>query len=158
MIPPPSTVYDDVALETCTQYMSFKRQDKNVSVRHCHTGRVLFVEQPIHTNDIIIEYQGERISKGMASDREEILLKNDSASNCMLMLDKYNTVVDATFTENCLPRFINYSCIPSARFFDVNLHGPNGTSTDIHVAFVKAMYPIPAGGPIYVHYDWVFLH
>lgn len=72
----------------------------------------------------------------------------------MLLLDDNPTVLDATFTNQCVGGYLNQSCMPNCNFMDVNIHVIDETPSNIHVAFVKALYLIPIRRPITVHYNW----
>lgn len=71
----------------------------------------LFALEPIHVNDMVIEYVGEVIRNHVADMREKRYEKMGIGSSYMFRVDG-DTIIDATYKGN-IARFINHSCEPN---------------------------------------------
>lgn len=68
----------------------------------------LFAEEPIDSNDMVIEYIGEIVRQKVADNREKIYEQMGIGSSYLFRIDD-DTIIDATKIGN-LARFINHSC------------------------------------------------
>ena len=68
----------------------------------------LFAEEPIESNDMVIEYIGEIVRQMVADHREKIYEQMGIGSSYLFRIDD-DTIIDATKTGN-MARFINHSC------------------------------------------------
>lgn len=71
----------------------------------------LYAMENIPTNDMIIEYVGERVRQQVADGREMRYLISGIGSSYLFRIDE-NTVIDAT-KKGGIARFINHSCVPN---------------------------------------------
>ncbi|RKF58271.1 Histone-lysine N-methyltransferase, H3 lysine-4 specific [Golovinomyces cichoracearum] len=71
----------------------------------------LYAMENIPTNDMIIEYVGERVRQQVADGREMRYLTSGIGSSYLFRIDE-NTVIDAT-KKGGIARFINHSCVPN---------------------------------------------
>ncbi|KAG9229440.1 hypothetical protein BJ875DRAFT_196446 [Amylocarpus encephaloides] len=71
----------------------------------------LYAMENIASNDMIIEYVGEKVRQQVADLREFRYLKSGIGSSYLFRIDE-NTVVDAT-KKGGIARFINHSCMPN---------------------------------------------
>ncbi len=71
----------------------------------------LYAEENIASNDMIIEYVGEKIRQQVANLREQRYLKQGIGSSYLFRIDE-DTVIDAT-KKGGIARFINHSCMPN---------------------------------------------
>jgi hypothetical protein len=76
----------------------------------------LFAEEPIDSNDMVIEYIGEIVRQKVADTREKYYEQRGIGSSYLFRIDD-DTIIDATMTGN-LARFINHSCDVRLFYFE----------------------------------------
>lgn len=81
----------------------------------------LYAMENIATNDMIIEYVGEKLRQSVADLRERRYLKSGIGSSYLFRIDD-NTVVDAT-KRGGIARFINHSCMPNCTAKIIKVEG-----------------------------------
>ncbi len=81
----------------------------------------LYAMENIATNDMIIEYVGEKLRQSVADLRERTYLKSGIGSSYLFRIDD-NTVVDAT-KKGGIARFINHSCMPNCTAKIIKVEG-----------------------------------
>jgi [histone H3]-lysine4 N-trimethyltransferase SETD1 len=94
------------------RFNQLKKRKKSVRFeRSAIHGWGLYAHEDIGTQDMIIEYVGEKVRQRVADLREEVYQKQGIGSSYLFRIDE-DTVIDAT-KKGGIARFINHSCMPN---------------------------------------------
>lgn len=137
----------DVPRRGVVAYNKLKSQEKSVFVaKSAIVGRGLFAGEDIAQEDIILEYQGVRVTAAVARHNRKTYERNGWTSTYQMAVGETGVVVDATLEGNDA-RFANHHCDNNAYYSEEPL-GVRG----VRAVFMRAKRPIKAREEVFGDY------